>query len=197
MALDWINRHASFHRFDPATAEQLELLSRTTGKIFPAEIYDFLKMCNGGEGFIGEQFVRLYSVEQLMTFNPAYGLDEFMPGFVLIGSDGGGEAYMLNAKLTPAPVLQIPFIPMIESYGRPIAPSVAAWNQALAAIPPDSNVKHMPTSPTFQREIYEVKPIVFGGSPTDPKNKALIPLDKYAELVVWWNRTFRTMSAQK
>ena len=35
--------------------------------------------------------------------------------------------------------------------------------------------------------VYEVTPIIVGGSPTDPANKALLPLDKYAEIVGWWN----------
>lgn len=197
MTSNWINLHAAFHRFDPASTEQLDLLRRTTGKLFSSEICDFLACCNGGEGFIGEQFLRLYSVEQLLCLNPAYKVDEFMPGFVLIGSNGGGEAYAINARLTPAPVFQIPFIPMTEAYGRLTAPSVSSWYQSFASTPVNTVDCHTPSSPTFQREIHEINPIVFGGSPTDMSNKALVPLDKHAELCVWWNRTFRTVSARK
>ena len=35
--------------------------------------------------------------------------------------------------------------------------------------------------------VYEVTPIIVEGSLTDPANKALLPLDKYAEIVGWWN----------
>lgn len=34
---------------------------------------------------------------------------------------------------------------------------------------------------------HEQHPIILGGSPTDPDNKLLVPLAKYAELVAWWN----------
>lgn len=35
--------------------------------------------------------------------------------------------------------------------------------------------------------VYEVTPIIVEGSLTDPANKALLLLDKYAEIVGWWN----------
>ena len=34
--------------------------------------------------------------------------------------------------------------------------------------------------------VYEVTPIIVEGSLTDPANKALLLLDKYAEIVGWW-----------
>ena len=196
MSFEWIDKHTAFYRFPSATNDQLDLLKRTTGAIFPPEIYEFLRLCNGGEGFIGEEFYRLYSVEQLLSLNPAYGVDEFMPGFVLIGSNGGGESYLLDARHTPAPVFRIPFIPMIEAYGSQMALSVSVWQQGLAAISPAMSIIHTPSSRTFGKEIHEINPIVFGGSPTDPKNRALVPLEQHAEIVVWWNRTFRRVSAQ-
>jgi hypothetical protein len=55
--------------------------------------------------------------------------------------------------------------------------------------------KAMPSSTgpstTYGRVIYEKHPIILGGSPTDPDNKVLIPLPKYAELVAWWNERIR------
>jgi hypothetical protein len=44
---------------------------------------------------------------------------------------------------------------------------------------------------TYGLVIYEKHPIMLGGSPTDPANKAVIPLAKYVELVAWWNSRIR------
>jgi hypothetical protein len=37
-------------------------------------------------------------------------------------------------------------------------------------------------------EIVEVKPIIFGGSPTDPVNKTLLTREQHIKYVTYWNR---------
>jgi hypothetical protein len=38
---------------------------------------------------------------------------------------------------------------------------------------------------------HEVHPVALGGDPIDPANRILITLEKYVELVAWWNRQIR------
>jgi hypothetical protein len=38
--------------------------------------------------------------------------------------------------------------------------------------------------------IHEIHPIAFGGDPIDLKNKALVPIKNYAEVVVFWNKVW-------
>lgn len=40
-------------------------------------------------------------------------------------------------------------------------------------------------------EIIEVKPAIFGGSPTDPQNKVLVTREQHFEYVRYWNKIFR------
>ncbi len=40
-------------------------------------------------------------------------------------------------------------------------------------------------------QIHEIEPIKLGGSPTDTSNKAFLPRDKHAKVVVWWNKKIR------
>lgn len=40
----------------------------------------------------------------------------------------------------------------------------------------------------FGTEIFEVKPVKFGGSPTDPQNKIKVDRRTHIRLVRYWNR---------
>jgi hypothetical protein len=55
-----------------------------------------------------------------------------------------------------------------------------------------SSRKHMPASDDHRgQEIFEVTPIVFGGSPTDPANKVWLTRDQHIKAVVHWNKVLR------
>jgi hypothetical protein len=40
----------------------------------------------------------------------------------------------------------------------------------------------------FGTEIFEVKPVKFGGNPTDPRNKIKVDRKTHIQLVRYWNR---------
>ena len=40
----------------------------------------------------------------------------------------------------------------------------------------------------FGTEIFDVKPIKFGGNPTDPRNKIKVDRNTHIKLVRYWNR---------
>jgi hypothetical protein len=52
----------------------------------------------------------LWTPEELDELNKIYSVNEFIPGYVAIGSDGGGE--MLAVELETEIVYSIPFVPM-------------------------------------------------------------------------------------
>jgi len=70
----------------------------------------FLQRANGGEGFIGERYVCLWTVEELIALNRSYRVAEFFPNFFFIGTDGGGEAYAFNISENDPTVFEVPFI---------------------------------------------------------------------------------------
>lgn len=45
--------------------------------------------------------------------------------------------------------------------------------------------------------IHEIKPVRFGGNPTDPNNKVIITRKEHAKLVVWWNRKIQEIKNQR
>jgi hypothetical protein len=70
----------------------------------------FLRRANGGEGFIGERYVRLWRAEELMEMNRGYKVAEFFPSLFFIGTDGGGEAYAFNISGNNSTVFEVPFV---------------------------------------------------------------------------------------
>ena len=82
----------------------------------------FLRRANGGEGFIGERYVRLWRAEELIEMNRGYNVAEFFPDLFFIGTDGGGEAYAFNISGINPTVFEVPFIGL-PSDARMIASS--------------------------------------------------------------------------
>jgi len=43
------------------------------------------------------------------------------------------------------------------------------------------------------KEIIEVQPIILGGSPTDPTNKAILTREQHIETVRYWNKVIENL----
>lgn len=43
------------------------------------------------------------------------------------------------------------------------------------------------------KEIYEIKPVVLGGDPTDPKNKTILTREDHIKAVTYWNSIIRDL----
>jgi hypothetical protein len=41
------------------------------------------------------------------------------------------------------------------------------------------------------KEIFEIKPVIVGGSPTDPANKTVLTRAQHIEAVRYWNRVIQ------
>jgi hypothetical protein len=94
--LDGINRRA------PATdAIIAESEKQLPGKL-PLEYVEFLKLTNGAEGFVGRAYVMLWSVEELASMNHSYEVQDYAPGLLIFGSDGGGEPILGGSPTDPA-----------------------------------------------------------------------------------------------
>ena len=62
--------------------------------VFPEDYLEFLKWSNGGEGYIGKNYVSLWKVEDLEVLNREYQIQTYLSkGYLGIGTDGGGICY--------------------------------------------------------------------------------------------------------
>ena len=54
------------------------------------------------------------------------------------------------------------------------------------------------SKPTLRgKEIFEIKPIILGGSPTDPENKVILTRDQHMEVVRYWNKVVGDLRNQQ
>jgi hypothetical protein len=112
----------------PATDESLSALVRaTSAKPLPKEYIEFLRRVNGGEGFLGDNYARLWRAEELLEFNREYQAAELAPELFLIGSNGGGEAYAFDQSSATSVVFLVPFIGMEYQYIQKIADSFSSF----------------------------------------------------------------------
>ena len=67
-----------------------------------------------------------------MEYNQYYQVEELAPGFFLIGSNGGGEAYAFDLSSGSSVLHRLPFIGMEAQYASKVADSFRLF---LAALP--------------------------------------------------------------
>ena len=66
--------------------------------VLPMSYVEFMRTHNGGEGDIGETWLVLYPLDELQDLNEDYEIEQFLPGHIIIGSNGGGELYGIDNK---------------------------------------------------------------------------------------------------
>lgn len=63
-----------------------------------------------------------WDIEKIDEYNEMYKVDEYIPGYYGIGTDGGGE--LLTVEIDTGIVYSIPFIPMNNSERMEISKSI-------------------------------------------------------------------------
>lgn len=118
--------------YSPADAGVVEGLSARLGVTLPQDYICFLKEHNGGEGFIGNNYIILWRAEELADFNREYEVEQYAPGILLFASSGGGEGYGFDTLSAAMPIVRIPFIGMAREYAEPVAENFPVFFEKLA-----------------------------------------------------------------
>ena len=119
----------------PATEEEICACMESLPGELPAGYVAFLRMANGGDGFVGENaYVILWKCGELAEMNEAYEVKDYAPGLLLFGSDGGGEAFGFDTRDADWPIVQVPFIGMGWRYAKPCGKSFAGFLEWLGQV---------------------------------------------------------------
>ena len=98
---------------NPSVEEnRIKKIETELGVTFPNDYIEFLSYSNGAEGSIGENYLILWSIEDIIELNEAYGVNEFVKGLVLFGTDGGETAYAFDTRTNDTQIVAVPFIGM-------------------------------------------------------------------------------------
>lgn len=88
-----MEKWGEFEFNEPYTGDDIVRINEVE---LPKQYIEFMKKHNGGEGDIGENWLVLYPLEDLQEINDDYEIEQFLPGHIIIGSDGGGELYGID-----------------------------------------------------------------------------------------------------
>jgi hypothetical protein len=96
----------------PPLPEAMEMFLSRVEFTLPAGYERFIRNSNGAEGFLNNAYLILWPIEDLLNSNESYGVEEYAPGFFIIGSDGGGTSYAVDKKT--GVMFEMPFIGMSQ-----------------------------------------------------------------------------------
>lgn len=87
-----------------ASEEAIQRLAKTIPIVLPSSYLALLRLTNGGEGPLARQPYNLCldAAETVVEAATSRRHEEFFPGFIIIGSDGGGELIALDARTSDA-----------------------------------------------------------------------------------------------
>ena len=108
----------------PATDTQIIALEDQLGVQLPKDYKDFLKFTNGCDGWVNEFVVNFEPVDKVYE-STQETCDEFFPGMIYIGTNGGGEMFVIDARSVPYQFGLLPcigdmddFIPLGDTFER-------------------------------------------------------------------------------
>lgn len=97
----------------PTELFEIERTEEKIGIIFPDGYKELMLHSDGLEGSIGDSaYLVLWKLEEIFELNREYCVQEFAPGLVLFGTDGGDTAYAFDCREVPARIVSLPFIGM-------------------------------------------------------------------------------------
>jgi SMI1 / KNR4 family (SUKH-1) len=112
-----------FHGNGPTQPESLDVVETTYGYHLPDDYRHFMTAMNGGEGFVGKQYIIVWRLEELVPFNRDYQVAQYAPGLVLFASSGGGEAFAFDLRHDDLPIVQVPFVGLDLRHAKRVANS--------------------------------------------------------------------------
>jgi cell wall assembly regulator SMI1 len=124
----------AFSRFTlraPADATVVETFEQKSRVCLPPEYRSFVLRHNGGDGFVGKNYLILLAVEDLYEFNEGFEASRFLPWLFLFGTNGGGEAYGFDLRGVSHSVVAVPMDSMEEEYAVVVGRSFSDFLQTL------------------------------------------------------------------
>ncbi|HEY6558769.1 MAG TPA: hypothetical protein VI072_15905 [Polyangiaceae bacterium] len=97
----------------------------------PTAYAKVLERYNGVEGFVGpEQYLMLWRAEQIEELNIGYSVAEYLPGVVLIGTDGADTGFGVD---TGGAYVSVPLVGMSPKETKSVGASFDAFLEHLAS----------------------------------------------------------------
>ena len=94
----------------------------------------FLRRCNGAEGALSvSSYIALWRAEDVADLNSGYAVDEFVPGLILFGTDGGNTGYAFDSRGSALRVVEVPLLGMALEEVTDIASDLEEFFEVLSS----------------------------------------------------------------
>lgn len=75
----------------------------------PKDYIEYISENNGFAGILNEEYYDLWKLEDIISLNEEYEVQEFFPNLIYFGPNGGDEAYAFD-KSNNMCIVSVPFI---------------------------------------------------------------------------------------
>jgi hypothetical protein len=101
-----------FTRNGQVSLTDIQMIEQAVNCPLPEEYRAVMRASNGGEGFMGKQYLVLWKAEDILRRNKECEVEEYAPGLLLFGSNGAGEGFAFDLRDKKMPIVVVPFIGM-------------------------------------------------------------------------------------
>ncbi len=89
--------------------ETIKNIEETFDVKLPQDYIEYMKNTNGYTGMIKEEYYDIWGLEDIVSGNNDYHVQEFFPNLIYFGSNGGDEALAFD-KSNNMSIVLVPFI---------------------------------------------------------------------------------------
>jgi len=89
--------------------EKVKEIEETMSIKLPQDYIEYMKSNSGYTGMINDDYYNIWKLEEIISMNNSYQVQEFFPNLIYFGSNGGGEAFAFD-KSNNMCIVSIPFI---------------------------------------------------------------------------------------
>jgi hypothetical protein len=146
-----------------------------TSPTFSSKVGDSMK-----EGWLGNDYLILFDEAEAASASDRYAISQSLSGYHVMGLRGWDDFVVRDST---GQTYSLPTVPTDPRYLTPFP-----LPESGATLSPD---------PRFSGRIkWYVKPIVFGGTPSDGANLIWVSHEEHAQLVRWWNDLYRSLNSR-
>lgn len=117
----------SWHKIAATTEGAIKEIEKTLKIDFPDDYKSFLLWSDGGEGEIGDNYVSVWKVEDIVQLNKDYQIQSYLSDKYLgIGTDGGGTVFGFNLSNNKA-IFKCPLGDLESSSIKTLAPTFESF----------------------------------------------------------------------
>lgn len=89
---------SNWEKREPASVEAIAAAESQIGADMPVCYRKFLLWSDGGRGKVNQSYLKLLSCDEMVAQHNGYRIADYLPGFILIGNDGGDCFYFLKSN---------------------------------------------------------------------------------------------------